>query len=97
MGDAARSHAVRYVPSRDAATATVDGEAIVLNVASGVYFGLNPVATRIWHLIGDGAAEDSIVRILLAEYEVEEPRLRADVVATLRQLESDGLVDVVPA
>jgi len=29
----------------------LDGEAVLLNLKTGIYFGLNPVATRMWQLI----------------------------------------------
>jgi hypothetical protein len=88
---------VQIRPAHNVAVADVDGEAIVLNVTSGVYFGLNPMATRIWHLVSAGTTEDQVVQSLLAEFDVDEARLRTDVATTLQHLRANGLIDVVPA
>ena len=29
----------------------LDGEAVLLHLESGVYFGLDPIGTRMWHLL----------------------------------------------
>lgn len=68
---------------------------VLLNVTSGIYFGLNPVASRIWQLLATGLDEPGIVQALLAEYDVDEARLRLDVASTIRQLQTDGLLDTV--
>jgi hypothetical protein len=65
---------------------------VLLNVTSGIYFGLNPIAARIWQLLDEGLGEHEIVQAMLAEYDVEEARLRADVASTLDQLRTDGLI-----
>lgn len=68
------------------------GEAVILNLATGIYFGLNEVGTRIWHLITEHGATEKVVETLLAEYEVEEEQLRRDVDDLIRQLMAKGLV-----
>jgi hypothetical protein len=81
-----------YRPSSQVAAADFDGEMVLLNVTSGIYFGLNPIAARIWQLLDAGLGEHEIVQAMLAEYDVEEARLRADVASTLDQLRTDGLI-----
>jgi hypothetical protein len=81
-----------YRPSSHVAAADFDGEMVLLNVTSGIYFGLNPIAARIWQLLDAGLGEHEIVQAMLAEYDVEEARLRADVASTLDQLRTDGLI-----
>jgi len=68
------------------------GEAVLLNLATGMYFGLNEVGTRIWHLIADHGSTDEIIESILAEYEVDEAQLRKDVDALIQQLLDKGLV-----
>lgn len=68
------------------------GEAVLLNLATGTYFGLDEVGTRIWNLIALHGRKDKIIETLLDEYEVEEARLRQDVDRLLEQLAEKGLV-----
>ncbi len=70
------------------------GEAVLLNLATGTYFGLDEIGTRIWNLIALHGREDTIVEILLGEYEVEEAQLREDVNRLLGQLAEKGLVKI---
>ena len=68
------------------------GEAVILNLATGTYFGLDSVGTRIWHLMSEHGSTEKVIVGLLAEYEVEEGQLRRDLDALIRQLIDKGLV-----
>jgi hypothetical protein len=70
----------------------LDGEGVVLNLATGTYFGLNPTGTRVWHLIQDGKATDDIVHAIVAEFDVSPETAATDVAALLVDLEAKGLV-----
>ena len=69
-------------------------EAVILNVASGVYFGLDTIGTRMWQLMSEHGATDKVVELLLEEYEVEEEQLRGDLDKLIEQLSEKGLVKV---
>jgi Coenzyme PQQ synthesis protein D (PqqD) len=68
------------------------GEAVILNLTTGTYFGLDPVGTRIWQLLQSGGTIDAIMPALLQEYDVEEPALRRDVDALVGRLLDKGLL-----
>lgn len=68
------------------------GEAVILNLTTGIYFGLDEVGTRMWHLIAEYGSTEKVIEVLLAEYEVEEEQLRQDVDDLIRQLTDKGLV-----
>jgi hypothetical protein len=76
------------------AFAEIDGEAVLLNVDSGIYFGLDGVGTDIWNLLTQGATEDEIVCRLVEEYDAEAAQVRLDVAALLAALRDNGLVRV---
>jgi hypothetical protein len=67
---------------------------VLLNLATGVYFGLDPVGTRIWTLIGAHRSLDEIVEALTAEYEVDADILGADLGRFIQTLRDNELVDV---
>ena len=69
-------------------------EAVILNVGSGVYFGLDTVGTRMWQLMSEHGSTDKVVATMLNEYEVEEAQLRADLDKLIEQLSEKGLVKV---
>jgi len=59
---------------------------VILNLKTGTYFGLDAIGTRIWTLIGELRDTDKVLEALLAEYDVEEARLRADIDELISQL-----------
>jgi hypothetical protein len=82
----------RVIASDAVVGAELDGESVLLDVETGTYFGLDPVATDIWRLLRDAQSVDEICARLLDGYEVDPGELRADVVAFLALLEAKGLI-----
>ena len=72
----------------------LQGEAVLLNLKSGVYFGLDPVGTRIWQLFAEHEVLGEIAQTIVAEYDVAEDRCSADLLALVGDLERQGLVAV---
>jgi len=73
----------------------IDGEAVLLDINQGTYYGLNEVGTMAWkYLIDTGNLEDAVQGIL-EEYEVDEATLRADLEAFVKDLIKNGLAEEV--
>ncbi|MCA1992893.1 MAG: lasso peptide biosynthesis PqqD family chaperone [Coleofasciculus sp. S288] len=70
------------------------GEAVILNLKSGVYHGLNEVGAQIWKLIEEPKTVKEIEQALLEEYEVEPECCQRDLLALLQNLEAAGLIEV---
>jgi hypothetical protein len=79
---------------RDQVSCDVEGEAAILHLGRGAYFGLDPVGARIWQLLQAPRRVMEIRDALLAEYEVEPGRCEGDLLALLHDLARHGLVDV---
>ena len=73
-------------------SAELDDEVILLNVESGVYFGLDAIGTRIWSALEQGATEQAIYTQLFDEYDVDPDQLRKDISSFLEMLREQGLV-----
>jgi len=74
---------------------TVGDETVILDLASGTYFGLDPIGARIWALMGERKTLAEICAMMLEEYEVEREQLETDVLRLSGELVERGLV--VPA
>lgn len=70
-------------------------EAIILNLESGVYFGLNEVGARIWTLLLEHDL-GTAVATLTAEYDAPADEIERDVLALVNELVAKGLVARVP-
>ncbi len=78
----------------DVLVRVLDGEAVILNLESESYFGLDEVGTRMWTLMTESASIQEAYEQLLAEYDVEPAQLKADMEDLVRQLQENGLVRV---
>jgi hypothetical protein len=72
----------------------LQGEAVLLKLNSGSYFGLDPVGTRIWHLIVAKEELVEVARSIVAEFDVSEEQCAADLLALVTTLENRGLVTI---
>lgn len=70
------------------------GEAVILNLKSGVYFGLNEVGARIWNLIQQPKSVQELRETLLAEYEVAPEACDRDLAQLLQDLKAADLIEV---
>jgi len=70
----------------------LQGESVLLNLKTGMYFGLNPIGTRIWQLLQEDQSLDQIVGTLLDEYEVSQEQLTQDVLVLVGQLVKQELL-----
>jgi len=70
----------------------VSGEAVLLDLKSESYFGLDAVGTRIWQLVEQDGYLKSVHAALLAEYEVDSSRLEQDLKDLIVRLADAGLV-----
>ncbi|MGD2113457.1 MAG: PqqD family protein [Acidobacteriota bacterium] len=70
----------------------LDGEAVVLQVETGRYFGLDPVATRMWTALNDSGTVGGALEILFAEYDTTRQRLRHDLERLLLALAERRLI-----
>ena len=70
------------------------GEAVLLDVTSGVYFGLDPIGARIWQLLGAHELLSEIARRVQEEYDVSEDQCASDLLTLLAELDAHGLVSV---
>ena len=73
----------------------LQGEVVLLNLKTGIYFGLDPVGTRAWQLIQDHGSLGPVRDDMLGEYEVSAERLWEDLQDLVIRLADNGLVEVI--
>lgn len=78
----------------DQVSTELDGEAVILHLKSGIYYGLNSAGARVWNLIQEPITVSDIRDAILKEYEVEPDLCERDVLALLDELAAHGLVQV---
>ncbi len=86
----------RALRNEDVVFRDLQGEMVLLNLKTGVYFGLDPVGTRIWHLIQEGRSLQEIRDAVMQEYDVTKDQCEQDLLRFVGQLRERELVDVRP-
>jgi hypothetical protein len=70
------------------------GEAAILNLADGVYYGLDQVGAFVWSLLSVPHTLDELCAAVTAEYDVDRQRCESDLMALLEELHAKGLITV---
>lgn len=79
-----------------AMSADLEGEAVILDTASGEYYGLNEAGARIWTLLQDPMTFTALVDALLEEYSVDRDQCEAEVKGLLRRMVEEDLLELDP-
>jgi hypothetical protein len=82
--------------SPDVVFRDLDGEAVILDLASGTYFGLNEVGTLVWRLIDEGRNASEIVDAVATEYDADRATIAQDVDRLIEDLRARRLIVAAP-
>ena len=80
--------------SEDVVFRDLQGELVLLNLKTGVYFGLDPMGTRIWHLIQAHRSLKNVLDSLVEEYEVTDTRCEQDLLGFVAKLRDNSIIEV---
>ena len=73
----------------------VGEEAVLLDLNSGTYYELNPMARRIIELLNESGDPAKVASTLEQEFEVQPEELNSDLNSLLHQLEENGLLQTI--
>src|SRR5262245_1000078 len=85
----------RITISDEQVSTALGGEAAILNLKNGVYYGLDGVAARVWNLIHQPRTFREIRDILSDEYDVDAVRVDSDLRNLLSRLADERLVQIL--
>ncbi|HEY3883746.1 MAG TPA: PqqD family peptide modification chaperone [Vicinamibacterales bacterium] len=77
--------------SDDAVFRELEGEAVVLDLESGMYYGLDEVGTCVWRAIEPSGALSKALDSVLAEFDAERAAAEADLLELASTLIDKGL------
>lgn len=69
-------------------------EAVVLNLSTGEYFGLDPVGARIWSWLTAPQTVAGLRDRLVEAYDADTGEIERDLFGLLEQLRDEGLIEV---
>jgi len=80
--------------SRDPLAAEVSGQVVLMSVARGAYYGLDDTGSDIWRRLEQPVRVSDLCAALCHAYDGDPEKVEADVLAFLRRLVGEGLVEV---
>ena len=78
----------------DVAAKVMDGEAIIINLANGVYYSMDKVGGLIWELVERKYSLEEMITATLAQYDVSRGQAQGDIEELLDELLRESLVTV---
>ncbi len=82
------------VVSQDQVSCDLAGEAAILELKTGTYFGLDEVGASVWNLIAQPRRVIEVRDALLAQYDVEAEQCGRELIELLDALHERGLIQV---
>ncbi len=81
-------------PSNNSVCCDLNDEVVILDLSSGVYFGLQGVGSAMWHYIQEPRTVESVIDHLMSEYDISHEECVAKTIGFLEDLAGRGLVAV---
>jgi hypothetical protein len=70
----------------------VGDETVLLDLASGIYFGLDGVGQKIWEAVTEGRSLGEAATAIVNDFEVDESQAQSDVIKFASELVERGLL-----
>jgi hypothetical protein len=81
-------------PAHDTVFHELEGELVLLNLASEQYYTLNDTGTRMWHVLTQADSVEAACETLLDEFDVEADHLCQDLEMLIARLLQANLITV---
>jgi hypothetical protein len=83
----------RYRPrDEEVASKVIDGEAIIINLANGVYYSMDKVGALIWDLLQAGCTLEEMILAVTDQYDVSREDAESNVRELVQELVQENLV-----
>ena len=80
--------------TREVAAKVFDGEAVLINLSTGVYYSIDRVGATVWEMIAGHHTVDAMVDAVTGQYDVGREQARTDVERLLGQLLDEKLISI---
>lgn len=92
MSSQLRDDICLVVNDSDVAAKVVEGEAILINLTSGLYYSMDKVGGMVWSMIVHGSSVEQLAQAVAAQYSVPIAQAREDVRRLVGELLDESLI-----
>jgi Coenzyme PQQ synthesis protein D (PqqD) len=82
----------RLRAGEEVAAKVIDGEAIIINLANGMYYSMDKVGALIWEMLEGEHSLEEVVTAVAARYDVSREQAQADVERLATELLQENLL-----
>jgi len=83
----------RFQGSDDVVSRKVAGEMVLLDLASGLYYGLDPVGSRIWEVLSQNSCSlEELCDVIEAEFDAPREQIERDIIGLAEQFSEKKLI-----
>jgi hypothetical protein len=90
-----KSRMILYQANTDHLCCELNGEAVILSLKNGKYYGLNSIGAVIWGLLQKPISVSKIGSKIMSQYDVEKEECIFEVENFLAAMRKEGLVEIV--
>lgn len=85
----------RYKKNLEVIDSNIDDEVVAMNVDTGAYYGLDPIASVIWEVLSEPHTIDELVDKLTEKYDVAPEQCKDDSMPLIEQMVEAKLLELV--
>lgn len=85
----------RFVAHKEHLYSNLNGEAVILSLKNGKYYGINAIGTFIWSMIQNPISFQDIQTTVMQKYNVDEATCRQEVLSFLEKMAEEDLIEIV--
>ena len=82
------------VASPDQVSCDIGNQMAILNLKSGIYYGLDSVGSRVWELVQTPRRMEELEAKLLAEFDVQPGKLQPELRGLCQSMSDAGLIEI---
>jgi hypothetical protein len=77
---------------QEVAAKVIDGEAIIINLANGIYYSMDKVGGSIWEMLAGAYSLEEVTTAIIARYDVSSEQAQTDVERLAAELLQENLL-----
>jgi hypothetical protein len=78
----------------DQVSCDLAGEAVILNLNSGMYYGIDEIGALIWAALEEPRTLEYLRETILRDYQIDKETCDRDVIAFLADMNAAGLIEI---
>jgi len=78
----------------DQVSCDLSGEAVILNLNSGMYYGIDEIGAVVWSALEEPRTLQYLREVILNGYDVDQATCDRDVTAFLKDMQTAGLIEI---